>query len=81
MAKQLRFDVEDKVRYIFGDGDEEYYAVVATRKKPRVRKGGPDDGKLLHVNEGKDYIIVEFPILPNQISPYIHVTDSELDPH
>ncbi|MBL0742634.1 hypothetical protein [Chryseolinea lacunae] len=80
MAKQLRFDVEDRVHYIFGAEGAEHYVVVATQAKPRVRRGGPDDGKPLYPEEDKDYIIVQYPLLTDRISPYVHVIDGELDP-
>ena len=72
--KQLRFDVEDKVQYLFGDQDAECYVVIATKDKPRMRRGGPDDGKPLYVD------IVKLPLSPNRVNPYIHVVDGELDP-
>ncbi|HMX52253.1 MAG TPA: hypothetical protein PK325_10110 [Cyclobacteriaceae bacterium] len=79
MAKQYRFDVGDKVHYIFGEEGAEYYKVIATRDKPHMRNGGPNDGELLYVEEGNDYIIVKYPLLPDRISPYVNCVDGELD--
>ena len=45
-----------------------------------MRNGGPNDGKLLYVENDKDYIIVQYPLLPNKISPYLHVVEDHLDP-
>jgi hypothetical protein len=79
MAKSSRFKVGDKVHYIFGEHEAEYYKVIATQDEPHMRRGGPNDGEFLYVEEGKDYIVVKFPLLPGRISPYVHVTDGELD--
>ena len=79
MAKQNRFDVGDKVHYLFGEPHAEYYLVIATRKTPHIRNGGPNHGEPLHLDDGKDYVIVKFPLLKDRISPYLHVADVELD--
>jgi len=47
---------------LFGDNDAESYVVIATKDKPRMRRGGQDDGKPLHVDAAKDYIIVKLPL-------------------
>ncbi|MFO0355384.1 MAG: hypothetical protein ACK50A_00405 [Sphingobacteriaceae bacterium] len=70
---KLKYKKGDVVSYLFGDASQ--FKIITTKEEPYKRVNMPT----VKVEEGRDYIIVKYPLSEGEFGAFIHVPEAHLE--